>query len=85
MARYDAVAEKLPLDCHTDADCGCFNGGVSAKRGCGGVAGASSAAELESLRKEFSKLGCESGVNCAAWMCAPRCRGGKCENHSGAY
>lgn len=64
--------------CTTDADCKCYNGGISDKQPCGGVSDTKTSEKLASIAGDYSKAQCKSGINCAAWMCTPACEAGKC-------
>lgn len=75
----DRIADA-PATCTTDAECGCFSGGVSSKHGCGGVTTRDRAQQIEAIAKDFRKSGCKSRVDCAAWMCLPICEKGVCAN-----
>ena len=66
--------------CEGDADCRCFPGGISEKHACGGVTDAKTQAKLTSLASDYNKKGCMSGLSCAAFLCEPTCRAGRCAN-----
>lgn len=73
--RFAAELAKQSGSCSTDADCACHGaeGG-----GCGGVTDAETARRLEPIAKEFHAAGCNYEVQCAAWMCRPKCVSGRC-------
>jgi hypothetical protein len=77
-ARWKKALAAGSSACTTDADCDCFNGGVDAAKGCGGVSDRATAASLEKVRDEFVKAQCTEAVQCAAWVCKPRCLEGRC-------
>ena len=77
VRRWEVALAAASLACTTDADCGCFNGGVSEQAGCGGVAAKPSVATLEAIRTEFL-ASCDMALQCAAWVCSPRCAEERC-------
>lgn len=80
--RVDAFEETLSASaagtCSTDADCKCFPGGVSKKHGCGGITDVKTGEKLVSIASDYMKAGCKSGIDCAAMVCMPACREGRC-------
>jgi hypothetical protein len=76
-AQYDIAIEKGSDACQSDADCGCYQGGIG-KSGCGGVLNQESVRKLAEIAKRFHDMKCRRSVNCAAWACQPRCEGGHC-------
>jgi hypothetical protein len=78
VASYDALASAGGA-CTTEADCACFNGGVSPAHACGGVTTRAIVPKLDALAQDFDANRCGS-LMCAAWMCAPACIAGRCEN-----
>jgi len=80
--REDAFEEALASanagTCTTDADCRCFPGGVSKKHGCGGISDAKTTEKLVSIANDYRNAGCKSGIDCAASMCLPSCKAGRC-------
>lgn len=77
-AAWDAALDRASYACKNDNDCACYNGGISERSGCGGVAAAASAAELERLRAEYQKSCTPGGLDCAPGECKPRCEQGRC-------
>ncbi len=77
-AQYGNAIDKGETNCATDADCGCYQGGIGRKSGCGGVLNKASVAELAKIAKEFRNDGCKLTQNCAAWACQPKCDNGTC-------
>jgi hypothetical protein len=73
-----ALASPTAGTCAVDTDCKCFPGGVSKKHGCGGISDTKTSATLMSIATEYQKAGCKSGIDCAARVCMPACREGKC-------
>jgi hypothetical protein len=78
VASYDALVAAGGA-CASDADCLCFNGGVSQKTPCGGVTDKASAAKLDKLVGDYESGHCDS-LMCAAQICTPSCNAGKCVN-----
>lgn len=78
---YDNAVTRASNACSTDDDCKCYPGGVSPNHACGYVTDKATAAVLESLAKDFNARHCEQRLACAAWRCAPVCRGGRCANN----
>lgn len=78
IADYARVLERAPLTCVKDADCGCYNGGVGPRAGCGGVAERATLSRLDALWKKFRAAGCRYTQHCGPWQCRPLCRRGKC-------
>jgi hypothetical protein len=73
-----AVASTGAGTCSADADCKCFPGGVSKKHSCGGITDAKTSEKVMSITADYLKAGCNSGIDCAATVCMPACREGKC-------
>lgn len=63
--------------CTSSSECACFNP-VAFGVGCGGVTGKASAARLSAIEAEFRAAGCPWPTQCAAQMCLPVCRAGRC-------
>jgi len=81
QADFDrAVTAATALDCATDADCGCYPGGVSPRHGCGGVVNRATVAKAEALKAEMHTVTCVISIACAAWSCQPACVAGHCTN-----
>jgi hypothetical protein len=78
-AQYENAIEKGKTDCKADSDCGCYQGGISRKSGCGGVLNKESLKELTRIATEFRKDRCEDSQECAAWACQPKCVNGQCK------
>lgn len=80
--RVDAFEEALAAPnagtCEADSDCRCYPGGISKTHGCGGITDAKTGEKLASIAAEHMKAGCKSGIDCAAWMCMPSCKHGRC-------
>ena len=77
-AQYTAAIRKGSDVCSVDADCGCYQGGIGEKSGCGGVLNEKSVAELDAIARRFHDMKCDTTVDCAAWACTPRCLEGHC-------
>lgn len=77
--RFDAVLKAGKAACAKNADCGCYNP-VSRKAGCGGITDKKAAESLAVIEKEFHRAGCDWPLDCAAWVCIPRCVMGRCVN-----
>ncbi|MBK7584717.1 MAG: hypothetical protein IPI67_31585 [Myxococcales bacterium] len=77
-AQYEKAIDEGKTDCKTDADCGCYQGGVGRKSGCGGVLNQQSLVPLSRIAKEFHDRGCKHTQQCAAWACQPKCDQGHC-------
>ncbi len=77
-AQYGIAIDKGETNCTTDADCGCYQGGIGRKSGCGGVLNKDSVAKLAKIAKEFHADGCKLTQQCAAWACQPKCDNGTC-------
>ena len=78
VAEYDALVAAGGA-CSTDADCECFNGGVSQKTPCGGVTDKITAAKLGKLISDYETAHCDS-LMCAASICKPMCKSSHCVN-----
>ncbi|HEY1957104.1 MAG TPA: hypothetical protein VGH28_15900 [Polyangiaceae bacterium] len=78
LASYDALVVAGGA-CSVDADCECFQGGVSTKSACGGVTDRATATKLEALRAEYEHASCDA-LSCAASLCRPVCVGERCTN-----
>jgi hypothetical protein len=77
VAEFDRIVESGGA-CTKDADCACFPGGIATKHSCGGVTDVGSNQKLESYARDFRTSGCTNSVQCAAWVCSPTCRDGRC-------
>ena len=77
-AQYTNAIEKGKTDCKTDSDCGCYQGGLGRRSGCGGVLNKESLVELSRIEAEFRKDGCKHTQQCAPWACQPKCENGHC-------
>lgn len=77
-AQYSIAIEKGSDACASDADCGCYQGGIG-KSGCGGVLNKESVSKLDVIAKSFHAMKCQPSVDCAAWACQPRCEAGHCK------
>lgn len=75
--QYDMAVSKGSDACQSDADCGCYQGGIG-KTGCGGVLSKDSVAKAEVLAKRYHEMKCPLTTQCAAWACQPKCIGGRC-------
>lgn len=75
-----ALSTPSAGSCAQDTDCKCYPGGVSKTHGCGGVTDTATSEKLASIAADYLKDGCQSGIDCAAWMCTPSCQSGKCTN-----
>jgi hypothetical protein len=82
IAAYDALVSSGGT-CASDADCVCFNGGVSKTTPCGGATDKASAAKLDKLVKDYETAQCDA-LMCAAVMCTPSCKAGHCANEPAA-
>jgi hypothetical protein len=69
---------RAPGTCAADDDCACYPGGVGEASGCGGVTDAKTATALHAISGRFLAAGCHHTVNCAPWMCDPKCADGRC-------
>jgi len=78
VASYDALVASGGA-CTTDADCACFNGGVSQNTPCGGVSDKATAGKLGKLVTDYEAAHCNA-LMCAAMMCTPACKAGRCVN-----
>ena len=76
VTSYDALVSSGGT-CRTDADCECFQGGVSPQSACGGVTDHATAAKLEKLRADYESGICNA-LSCAGWICKPACSSGHC-------
>lgn len=76
---YDQAIASGSTSCKSDADCGCYQGGIGEKSGCGGVLNKESVKKLDAIAKEFHDMHCKISRNCAAWKCRPHCQAGACE------
>ncbi len=79
LASYDALVASGGA-CTADADCTCFNGGVSTKTPCGGVTDKATAVKLETLTTDYESGHC-NGLSCAAYTCIAACNAGRCVNN----
>ena len=77
-ARFNAVHAARTDDCVSDADCGCFNPVGGPHLGCSGVTDVATANKLQDIQREFHAASCPWTHNCAAQLCAPKCRSGRC-------
>lgn len=75
--QYDKAIEQGSDVCKSDADCGCYQGGIG-KSGCGGVLNKESVAKLGDIAKRFHDMKCRTTTQCAAWACLPKCENGHC-------
>jgi hypothetical protein len=81
QAAYNDELARSANACNKDADCTCYNGGITKEHGCGGITDKTTAAKIEAIAKEAKAHNCGSGIQCAAWSCMPICsKSGKCEN-----
>ena len=80
IADYDRILSEAPVRCASDSDCACYSGGVSDRKGCGGVDHRDKAGRLDAARERFRAAGCRATIHCAAWMCQPVCDNGSCVN-----
>jgi len=76
-AQYDIAIKEGSDACQSDADCGCYQGGIG-KSGCGGVLNKESVGKLGEIAKRFHDMKCKITTNCAAWRCQPKCDNGHC-------
>jgi hypothetical protein len=76
-AQYSIAIDESTADCRSDADCGCYQGGIG-KGGCGGVLNKKSVKKLDAIAKQFHEMKCPVTTHCAPWICKPRCEGGAC-------
>jgi hypothetical protein len=82
-ARCSAIGRRFRAEldkggaCATDADCGCYNP-VASGLACGGVTDRATAGRLSLLEVEFHAAKCPWPHQCAAQVCAPKCRAGRC-------
>lgn len=75
---YTDALERASLDCKTDADCGCYSGGLGPRSGCGGVVNRATLIKLQQLWLRFRDKGCRYTRQCAPRSCIPRCHQGQC-------
>jgi hypothetical protein len=73
-----AVLAGLPSPCETDADCVCYPGGIEAVTGCGRESDRETSSRISELTREFDRLRCDWGVDCAPRRCESACVDGKC-------
>jgi hypothetical protein len=80
FAEIDKVLSQATYTCKKDADCGCFDVGVSRTPGseCGGVVEKAIAQKLDPLVKAAKKESCQTSAMCEAWTCDPMCEAGQC-------
>lgn len=80
FAEFDKVLSEAKYTCKKDADCGCFEVGVSRMPGseCGGVVEKSIAKKLDPLATAAKKESCATSAMCEAWTCDPVCDEGQC-------
>jgi hypothetical protein len=76
-AQYDKAIDEGSDACHTDADCGCYQGGIG-KSGCGGVLNKESVEKLGEIAKRFHDMKCQKPTSCGPWLCQPKCESGHC-------
>lgn len=77
---FDKVLVGATYTCKKDADCGCFDVGVSRTPGseCGGVVEKTIAKKLDTIAKAAKKESCATSAMCEAWTCDPACEDGQC-------
>jgi hypothetical protein len=80
IAEYASILDASSGTCATDADCGCYQGGVGPRAGCGGVTDRTSTTRLDALLERYRNAGCNYTQLCGPWACNPRCNAGRCEN-----
>lgn len=81
IAEVTEILESGSTDCTETSDCGCYNGGMGPRSGCGGVANQATLDRLAPLAARFQASDCPT-VDCAAWRCTPACEVGHCRNTS---
>jgi hypothetical protein len=80
IAEYGARIDRASKTCTVDTDCGCYQGGIGPKSGCGGIADSVTTADLDAIHKRYFDAGCDHTHQCGPWVCEPVCNQGTCEN-----
>lgn len=78
IAEFARVLGAASGACTTAADCGCYPGGVGGASACGGVTDARTADRLRAIADRFHAEGCDGTIQCAPWICAPKCENARC-------
>lgn len=78
VREVQAVLAALPSPCETDATCVCYPGGIEGVMGCGGESDKATSERVFELMREFKRLRCDYGVDCAPRPCESACVDGKC-------
>jgi hypothetical protein len=78
VAEFARTLKSASGACRIDADCACYPGGIGEASGCGDVTDAASASALKAVASRYLQAGCQHTVQCAPWLCAPKCRKGFC-------
>jgi hypothetical protein len=73
-----SVIAALPSPCEKAGDCVCHPGGIEAVSGCGGESDLAASRRISELTREFERLRCDYGVDCAPRLCESACIDGKC-------
>jgi hypothetical protein len=81
IADFDKTLQEASYECKKDADCGCFEAGLSRKPGneCGGVTDKAAAKKLADITKASKKDACSNGAMCEPWTCVPICEESRCQ------
>jgi hypothetical protein len=76
---YTRAIDGADLSCRTDADCGCYGGGIGDRSGCGGVAARVSVERLGEIADRYFAAGCRHTLQCGPWACEPTCVEARCQ------
>jgi hypothetical protein len=81
IADFDKTLKEASYECKKDADCGCYEAGLSRTPGyeCGGVTDKAAAKKLDEITKASKKDACSNGAMCEPWTCAPICEESRCQ------
>jgi len=78
LDEFARALAAAPGSCRIDGDCACYPGGIGEASGCGGVTDAITARALDAIAGRYLAAGCDHTVQCAPWICMPRCVDGTC-------
>jgi len=78
IGEFTKTLESAPGTCAANSGCACYPGGVGEASGCGGVTDAATVKTLDEIAGKYLAAGCNRTVDCAPWMCDPKCVGGRC-------
>ena len=80
-AELDLVLKPHASTCQKDADCVCFDAGLSDSHPCGGVTNSEQFKQAQQLIKDIGQQQCGFDVDCAYWECKPSCEKGLCQTN----